>query len=578
MRSARPAAALLAAVSLVVAVLAAPAAGAATIEAPTTPDGSAMVSYGLRVDVGDPALVAEQLVRDGYDVVDRNGQTIFALGAASSRSALDGIASTTVISTEPAAPDSVAAAPASQDAILPRRLDGKAYETFYGGYRTADAYLEFTDDLAAAYPDLVKSIKYGESWSGDELRAVCVTSDADAGCQRDPDVAKVRFFVVAQTHARELSTSELMWRYLTYLVDGYGHDAQVTGLLDGTEVWIVPQVNPDGIRTVEDGITDHGLGQTSPAWQRKNLNDTYSSSPCGGPWGSSQEGVDLNRNFDVDWGRTGTSDQPCSLVFGGPDADSEPETTAQEELMLDLYRDRRDPGMDAPAPKSTTGSMLTLHSYANEVLLPWGFTTQHAPNDAGLRSFGFRMSNFNHYETGQSGEILYNSSGATEDWLYAELGVPGFTWEMGPGGGTCAGFFPPYSCQDGFWEANRAALMYTGEAARQPYALTLGPTTGQVKARAKRGKIVVSAITDDDAFGSTGVGRPAAQNITAARIYVGTAPWDGGTPTPMRVRDSGTSAKITVKVAKPGSRKIAYVQGRDASGEWGPATPVWLKP
>jgi hypothetical protein len=244
--------------------------------------------------------------------------------------------------------------------------------------------------------------------------------------------------------------------------------------------------------------------------------------------------------------------------------------------MRDLYLDRRDPGMEAPAPRSTTGSMLTLHSYADMVLLPWGFTTQHAPNEEGLRSFGFRMSHFNGYDTGQSGEILYNSSGATEDWLYAELGVPGFTWEMGSG--SCSGFFPPYSCQDGFWDTNREALMYTAEAARKPYALTLGPTTTNAKAKPRRDKLVVSATTDDDAFGASGISRPDAQNITAARIYIGKAPWEGGTPKPMNVKGSGTSAKIKVRVAAPGSRKLAYVQGRDATDEWGPVAPLWLKP
>ena len=90
------------------------------------------------------------------------------------------------MSAGPAAPVDVAPAPGSQDDILPSRLDGGGYETFYGGYRTADAYLEFTDDLEAAYPKLVKSINYGESWSGDVLRAVCVTADADTGCKREP--------------------------------------------------------------------------------------------------------------------------------------------------------------------------------------------------------------------------------------------------------------------------------------------------------------------------------------------------------------------------------------------------------
>ena len=43
-------------------------------------------------------------------------------------------------------------------------------------------------------------------------------------------------------------------------------------------------------------------------------------------------------------------------------------------------------------------------------------------------------------------------------------------------------------------------------------------------------------------------------------------------------------AETTIALAQssrqspPGARKLAYVQGRDASGEWGPVAPVWLKP
>lgn len=548
-----------------------PASGAA----PVQPAGATVSMFGLRVDAGDPARVAEALAVDGFDVVGRERQTIFVLGPPATGEALGDVPATTIVSVDPAAPTTVPAAPADQDDILPRRLHGTSYETFYGGYRTVDAYLEFTDDLEAAYPDLVQSIKYGESWDGDELRAVCVTADAGTGCQRDPDVDKARFLVVAQTHARELSTSELMWRYVTYLVDGYGRSARVTGLLDGTEVWVVPQVNPDGIEVTQQGIIDQGTGSSSPAWQRKNVNDSYSSPPCGGPPPSSHEGVDLNRNFDIDWGRTGTSTNPCSLVYGGPRAASEPETTAQVALMQDLFRDQRAPGMGAAAPRGTTGSMLTLHSYSDVVLLPWGFTGVLAPNDAGLRSYAFRMSHFNGYQTGTSDEILYISSGATEDWAYSDLGVAGYTFEIGPGGGACGGFFPAYSCQDGFWQLNKDAFMYGAEGARQPYALPFGPTTTHAKARPKGGRLVVSATTDDSAYG-TGVDRPDVQDIAAGRIFIGTAPWAGGSAVPMTVKGSGASAKIRTKVPAPPRRTIAFVQGRDASGEWGPVAPVWL--
>ena len=329
----------------------APSAGAASPTAPSAPAGQMLV-HEVQSSIGDAGTLAAALVDAGFDVAARSRESIFVLGPAELRDVLLATDSVGYVGAEPAVTaGGPATPPASQDSILPRRLHGNDYPTFYGGYRTADGFVAYEDDLEAAYPELVDVIDYGESWSGDPLRAVCVTADADAGCQLDPDVDKARFLIVAQTHARELSTSELMWRYLTYLVDGYGKNARVTGLLDGTEVWIVPHVNPDGIRVVEEGITEQGTGQDSPAWHRKNLNDTYSGSPCGGIYASSQEGIDINRNFDIDWGRTGTSTFPCSLIYGGPEAASEPETTAQVELMTDLFRDQRADGMEAEAPR-----------------------------------------------------------------------------------------------------------------------------------------------------------------------------------------------------------------------------------
>ena len=83
---------------------------------------------------------------------------------------------------------------------------------------------------------------------------------------------------------------------------------------EGVELWLVPTMNPDG--TALD--------------QRHNAN-----------------GVDLNRNFSVNWAPLG---EPGNWQYGGPDAASEPETAAmsrlgelvQPDLVLwyhqDLYR------------------------------------------------------------------------------------------------------------------------------------------------------------------------------------------------------------------------------------------------
>lgn len=551
-----------------------PSATAGPVEAGSATE--AMVQYQVRPAAGTTATeLTERLIADGYDIYGGTGGVLFVHAPASAADALGSRSDLTVVAQNTIVGDLDQVAPASQDAILPARLDGGGYETYYGGYRTVDAFVKFTNDLENAYPELVQVVKYGDSWTGDNaLRAVCVTADAQDGCQLTPDVDKARFLLVAQIHARELSTGEIAWRMLTHLTDGYGANAGVTQLLDDTEFWIVPKVNPDGVELHEVGITEDGTGSFSDAWQRKNVNDDLGECTGGG---SSQYGVDLNRNFDSNWGGAGTSPIPCNLTYKGESAASEPETNLLQDLAKDLFEDQRGGGADDPAPPSTRGALITLHSYSNLVLFPYG-DSRHTPNDAGLRSMGFRMSDYNGYETGEPDEILYQVSGSTDDYTYEKLGIASFTFEVGPGSGTCAGFFPAFSCQDTFWDLNRDPILYAAAATQQPYKMSLGPTTSGAKAKNKgANKAVVRASADDDAYGNFGVGRPPSQNVTAGRIFLDAAPWDGGTPKAMDLVGSGKQVDLKVTVNRSAQKRYAYVQAKDAQGNWGPVDVVWIK-
>ena len=338
-------------------------AAVAAPEAPGPPADGAYVQFQVRPTDGDATALVAALSADGYDVDGGGAGLLFVHAPASAGTALAARTDLTVVAANPIN-FSHAPAPVSQDSLLPARLQGGGYETFYGGYRTADAYVQFTDDLGAAYPDLVKVMKFGETYTqSNDLRVVCVTADADTGCQLQPDVDKARFLFVAQIHARELTTSEMTWRMLTLLTDDYGQDADITALLDETEIWIVPQINPDGVETVEKGFNGESGGYT---FQRKNMH------PEGG-CGPTTLGTDLNRNYaNSNWGGVGSDGNPCGETYHGASAGSEPETYNVQDLMKDIFEDQRGPDPDDPAPDSTRGSMLTLHTYGNLVMFPYG--------------------------------------------------------------------------------------------------------------------------------------------------------------------------------------------------------------
>lgn len=182
---------------------------------------------------------------------------------------------------------------------------------------------------------------------------------------------------------------------------------------------------------------------------------------------------------------------------------------------------------------------------------------------------------------------LYPSSGATDDWAYGILGVPGYTIEVGPSYGTCGGFTPAYSCVDStFWPGNKGALFYAAKAARAPYVAPLGPSVVSVTATPDHGPagtaVTVTAVVDDGVYGTIGTARPAIHVVTAAEVTVDTPPWDGGAALPMSAQDgtfntSRETATVTLPTAGllPG-RHLLFVRGRDASGSWGPTTSQWV--
>ncbi|OIK00923.1 carboxypeptidase [Streptomyces sp. MUSC 14] len=417
-----------------------------------------------RVPTRNPLADAERLADSGYDLLEkRQGNTLFVSGDASTAAGLRRLGFAPVIA------DTLTEAIPSPAAIT----RAAAGDTFDGGYHTVTAQYSHLDDTASQHPDLAKVVTYGQSWlkqhgrGGRDLKAICITKLQAGDCALSPNSAKPRFFLMSQIHARELTTGEMSWRWIDALTSGYGKDATITKLMDSTEMWVVPDANPDGVDMV-------AAGGDNPVLQRKNADDSHGSQ-CGVS-AYSQIGVDLNRNADTHWNTTGTSSAPCDQTYDGPAGDSEVENSALESLFRELFPAvRTGTGDTAPAPSDAKGMMITLHSDASMVLFPWEYdSTVHTGNDTALRALAAHMASLTGYQYGQAGEILYNASGGTDDWTYDKLGLASFTIEIGDSSGVgCDGFTPPFSCQDSyFWPKMEPALLYAAQHAASPYTTT----------------------------------------------------------------------------------------------------------
>ncbi|MGL5829249.1 MAG: M14 family zinc carboxypeptidase, partial [Angustibacter sp.] len=317
---------------------------------------------------------------------------------------------------------------------------------------------------------------------------------------------------------------------------------------------------------------------------RKNA-DTAAGGACANPpTVSNQAGVDLNRNATFKWGGTGASTLACEQTFRGTGPASEPEQAALQTLFGQLFADTRGPLDTDVAASTTSGALLSLHSYSNLTLLPWGWTTTLSPNNSGLRALAFRMSFYNGYRTGTGPEILYSTTGTTDDDLYGRQGTPGFTIEVGPSSGTCGGFTPPFSCQDSFWPLIRNSITSLAKNSRQPYVDAAGPNTTSASTGIVGTTVTIQGTANDNAYGSAAgsFGRPATQNITAAQYYLDVPPWAGGTPLSMTATDGSFNSRTegiraTLSTAGLSSgRHTVYVRSRDTSGVWGSVTSAWF--
>ncbi|MCB0068254.1 MAG: hypothetical protein KDD77_13915, partial [Caldilineaceae bacterium] len=335
--------------------------------------------------------------------------------------------------------------------VFPGEASAAAVESIpgYACYRTVEETYSALAGLATQHPDLAQWVDIGDSWektqpggaAGYDLYALVLTN-------RNRPGPKPRFFLAAATHARELATAELATRFAEYLLAKYNVDPDVTWLLDYFEIHIIPQVNPDGRKKAETGLL----------W-RKN---TDNNDGCNN---SSTWGTDLNRNSTFKWNNGGSSSNACNETYRGPSAGSEPETQVIQNYATSIFPDQRGPNDTDAAPATTEGVFITLHSYAQLVLYPWGYTgTPSAPNVTQLATLGRKFGYYNGYQVCNGPVCLYNASGTTDDFTYGELGVASYTIELGTAFfESCSSFTSTTLPQ------NMPALYYAAKAARRPY-------------------------------------------------------------------------------------------------------------
>jgi carboxypeptidase T len=311
------------------------------------------------------------------------------------------------------------------------------------GYHNDAEMRAQVDATVAAYPAIATRLVLGPSHEGRELWAVKL-SDNVAVDEPEPEV-----LITAGQHAREHITVEMALYLIGELTSRYATDARIRGIVDGREIWIVPNVNPDGSEYDIAGDTYH--------YWRKNRQPNA---------GTDAVGTDLNRNWGFRWGCCGgSSDDPLRESYRGPAPFSAPETQRLRDFVLSRV----------VGGVQQIRAALDLHAFAELILWPFGHTRADTgprmtrdDRDA-LATLATGMARTNGYTAEQSSD-LYITDGAFDDWLWGANHVFAFTMEMYPRNGA-PDFYPPDEVLGRETRRNREAVLLLLENAACVYAV-----------------------------------------------------------------------------------------------------------
>jgi murein tripeptide amidase MpaA len=246
-----------------------------------------------------------------------------------------------------------------------------------------DAYHPITtihawlNELAQAYPNLVTVRNLGKSYLNHDL-PLAIVSTGGSG--------KKAIWLDGNIHAREWISPATVTYILNELVTKSGDHAD---LLEKFDFYILPNVNPDGYAWTHSNAR---------LWRKTRTNH---ASPLG------CLGVDGNRNWGYLWGQPGASNDKCSDTYRGPSVFSEQENDIIAKYIL--------------ATSVDWTLFITFHSYGQYVLLPYGDGNRPTDyNDLLAKGNTFadalRAVSGTTYRVGNSKDLLYATSGTSQDW------------------------------------------------------------------------------------------------------------------------------------------------------------------
>jgi len=289
-----------------------------------------------------------------------------------------------------------------------RRRDNRA--NIVGKFARYSEIIAWLTELCGKYSKIATCDVVGKTFEKRDIRYVKLSTGPAADGKE-----KRIIFIEANIHAREWLSSATAIYLLNRITSTYESDPTAKRMLDTYDFIFVPLINADGYEYSQT---------TDRMWRKTRSRRT----------GVRCVGVDPNRNYDMSWGETGSSNSPCTEIYRGPSPFSEAETKAMSEFLKPL--------------KDRILGFFTLHTYSQYWLVPYGDKEGHyCPGyDELLRvaNIGTKaiMMDVNKktWQAGNTVALLGEASGGGDDWAKM-IGIKySYTLELRPGGNAYNGF------------------------------------------------------------------------------------------------------------------------------------------
>ncbi|XP_051740448.1 carboxypeptidase A1-like isoform X1 [Ctenopharyngodon idella] len=268
----------------------------------------------------------------------------------------------------------------------------------FAAYHNLETIYSFMDTLVASHPNLISKVNIGSTYENRSM----FTLKFSTGGEKKPAI-----WIDAGIHAREwVSHASAVWIADRIATDFKENRAPVPSILSKMDIFLMIVANPDGY------VFSHISSRPFHRLWRKSRSVT-SNPNC--------PGVDLNRNWDAEFGGAGGSDDPCGEDYRGPSAQSEIEVKNIADFITS---------------HGNFKSFMTLHSYSQLLMYPYGYSGTNAPDQPELHDVATQASkalNSWHgtiYKVGSIFHTIEPASGASVDWAYLRGIKYSFAFEL----------------------------------------------------------------------------------------------------------------------------------------------------